>query len=184
MTSASGDGGASGRRMRIARSTPSARKSNGPLDSTIRAWMSGWTATKSGRRGISHFMAKVGRHETTSVRVAAGGLGQGGLDLVQRQGQGLGQGRAGLGERQVVARALGQGHAEMVLKLADLPADRPVGDAQLVGRQGHPAAPAERLEGAQGVERRERAGGHVTKPHRCPLISRYSGKGNRLISAA
>jgi hypothetical protein len=111
----------------------------------------------------------------------SGGLGQGRLDLVQRQGQGLGQGQARLAQGQAFARAFGQGDAEVVLKLADLAADRPVGHAQLIGRQGHPATPAERLEGAQGVERRKRAGGHVTKPHRCPLISRYSGKGNRAI---
>ena len=83
-----------------------------------------------------------------------------------RQGRGVTTSRAEDGLRvcvaryerdnQAVARPLSQGDAEVVLKLADLAADRPVGDAQLVGGQGHPPAPAERLEGAQGVERRHR----------------------------
>jgi hypothetical protein len=92
----------------------------------------------------------------------------GGLDLVEGRRQALGQFQPRLGHSQSRARPLGQGHAQLVLKLADLPADRAVGDAQLVGRQRHPPMPRERLEGAQGVERRQGATGHVMKPHRSP----------------
>jgi len=66
---------------------------------------------------------------------------------------------------QVAPAALEQPAGEVILKGADMPADRTLGDRQLFGRPGERAVPGGRLKGAQGIER-GKATGHAGTPER------------------
>lgn len=115
-------------------------------------------------------------------RAPGSGLGQPPLYGVEGGRQRGRQPRALLGEAQPVPRPFDQDDAERVLQLLDLAADRAVGDVELLGRRRHAAAPAERLEGAQGVERRQATTGHVKKPHKQAQLNRLAERRNASIS--
>jgi hypothetical protein len=61
------------------------------------------------------------------------------------------------GRRQVegAVAAAKEGHAQVVLQVADLPADRLAADAQLLTRPGEAEMARGGLEGDQGVQRRQ-----------------------------
>ena len=103
------------------------------------------------------------------------------LQLVEGAAERAGQPFAGVGQLQRVARALGQLDAAERLQTPHLAADRPMGDAELVGRQAHLAEPREGLEGPKGRQRKLAALGHVISAHEGP---RYSAAGSAAVAAA
>jgi hypothetical protein len=92
------------------------------------------------------------------ARPAALGLPGGGQGDPVEGGADLGGvGRPRLREGHAPVVALEQRQAEPRLQHLHVPAHRAVGDVQLVRRPGEAAVPGRRLEGLQGVERRQAA---------------------------
>ena len=59
------------------------------------------------------------------------------------------------GELQAAAPTLEQAAGEVFFQSAHMPTDRTLGDRQLFGGAGEGALPRRRLEGAQGIQRRQ-----------------------------
>ncbi|MNT07092.1 hypothetical protein D3C72_1417820 [compost metagenome] len=96
------------------------------------------------------------RHGTDGqALVAVAGLqhARGIGDLQQRVAHALGIDAAGRRQRDALAVALEQRHAQFVFQRADLVADRAVRDKQLRGRARKALVPRRGLEGAQGGQR-------------------------------
>jgi hypothetical protein len=99
---------------------------------------------------------KVASAFTRSRRGAALGLARRGQGDAVEGGADLGGvGAARLGEDHAPVVALEQRQPEPALQRLHVPADRPVGDPQLVRRAREAAVPGGRLEGFQRVQRRQ-----------------------------
>ncbi|MCY1300057.1 hypothetical protein D9M70_496150 [compost metagenome] len=76
----------------------------------------------------------------------------------ERLAAGIAQAQPGIGEFYAASVLAEQAQPEVLLKRADLPAHRAVGDVQLLGGLADAEQPGRRLEGAQGVQRGEFVG--------------------------
>ena len=109
------------------------------------------------RRGISHrdanppVVVTVRCGVPPSVAQPVGGL----LQAFQELGRGAMQDAPLLGQREAARPALEQGHAQVILQPADLPADRRLRDEQLLGRLGEAQRTGRRLEALDEVQRRQ-----------------------------
>ncbi|MOA15719.1 hypothetical protein D3C78_1358920 [compost metagenome] len=94
------------------------------------------------------------------------------------------QTNAGIGEFYATPVLDEQSQPELFLELTNLPADRPVGHAQLVGRCAHATEAGGGFEGAQGIEGREVAAHgvlFVSFPDKSWRSYRFSRQTRRLI---
>ena len=73
-----------------------------------------------------------------------------------------------IGERDAARPPLEQRDAEPIFEQPDLFADRPMRHMQILGGLDKAAVPGGSLEGADGVERRERICGHGAGKHGVP----------------
>jgi hypothetical protein len=110
--------------MRMAKSTASRWTSRGSVDSQIRTCTDGWAAWNLGRRGISHFIARLPWQET--LRLACPAPAGSGFKRAEDGRELVRQFQSRILERQPVLRCAHQGKAERGFTVANLPADRAV----------------------------------------------------------
>jgi hypothetical protein len=137
--------------MRTATSTPSRSKLASALPVEMRTSTCGCAATNELRRGISQSPAKPAVVLTTTgwVSLAMAERPAGAVDRRQRLGRRLLEGAALLGQHERAVHAAKQLHPEPVLQGLDLPANRRLGQRDLVAGPGEAQVAARGLEGHQ-----------------------------------